>query len=202
MQSVLIGIAGPSGAGKSELARQLEGRLPGTSSLVSLDSYYLPLTHLSIEERTRVNFDDPAALDWSLIRADVRRLASGRAIEEPVYLFDQHTRAAEARIVEPADFVIIEGLFILHDPLVREALDATIFVEAPGDVCLSRRLARDVVERGRSPESVMAQYAATVRPMAEKYVLPTKRHADLVVSGLNPIEESIAAVKDLLRQAA
>ena len=202
MQSILIGIAGPSGAGKSELAAQLVSRLPGSSALVSLDSYYKPLSHLTLEERSKVNFDDPDSLDWEMIRADVRRLATGHPIDEPVYLFDQHTRASQSRRVDPADFIILEGLFALHDAEVRELLDARIYVGAPDEICLERRLARDVITRGRTPESVRWQYATTVRPMAELYVIPSQQYADLLVSGICPIEESLSAVRELLRQAA
>ena len=202
MEPFLIGVAGPSGAGKSELSRLMAARLPAATAFVSLDSYYRPLSHLSFEERCRCNFDHPDALDWELIRADVERLRRGEAIDEPVYLFDQHSRAAVTRRVEPAPFIILEGLFALHDECVRGLLHARIFVVAPDDVCLSRRLARDTVERGRTVESVLRQYAGTVRPMAERLVLPTREFADLVVSGVEPIESSWALCHDFLLQPA
>lgn len=202
MQPYLIGIAGPSGAGKSELARHLSHQLSDQVALVSLDSYYRPMDHLPFEERCKVNFDHPDSLDWRLIRHDVDRLTRGEAILEPVYLFDKHTRDNEMRRVQPAEYVIIEGLFALYDEHVRNLLDARIFVNAPAEICLERRIARDVVERGRTRESVLAQYEATVRPMAEQYVLPSQHHADLIVSGLNPLEQSWAAVQQLLLQAA
>ena len=202
MKPYLIGIAGPSGAGKTELARLLACRLPGGAALVSLDAYYCALAHLDFEERAHCNFDHPDALDWPLIRADVKRISQGLAIDEPVYLFDCHARSSETRRVEPAEFVIIEGLFALYDPLVREFLGASIFVNAPEEVCLDRRISRDTVERGRSRESVIEQYECTVRPMARQFVLPTQRYADLVVSGLNPLEQSWAMCRELLLQAA
>ena len=202
MQPYLIGIAGCSGAGKSELARHLSKRLDSQASLVSLDCYYLPMDHLPFEVRCRTNFDHPDSLDWNLIRHDIDRLTRGEAILEPVYLFDQHTRAKEMRRVQPAEYVIIEGLFTLHDEHVRRMLDASIFVDAPDDVCLHRRIARDTVERGRTRESVLEQYARTVRPMAEQFVRPTQDYADLIVSGENPLEMSWAAVEQLLLQAA
>lgn len=200
MKPSLIGIAGPSGAGKSELARLLAARLPEPCALVSLDSYYRALTHLPFEERVKCNFDHPDSLDWERIHGDVARISRGQAIDEPVYLFDKHSRAPETRRVEPAAFVIVEGLFALHDPAVRSLLDVGIFVEAPDEICLERRIMRDTVERGRTRASVLAQYAATVRPMAERYVRPTKRHADLVVSGVNPLEESWTLCREYLQQ--
>lgn len=202
MQPFLIGVAGPSGAGKSELSRLIASRLPGPVSVVALDSYYRPLSHLTIEERSRCNFDQPDALDWELIRTDVDALRRARPIYEPVYLFDQHSRAKVTRRIDPAPFVILEGLFALYDEHVRSALGARIFVVAPDDICLSRRVARDTVERGRTVESVLRQYAETVRPMAERFVLPTREFADVVVSGTEPLECSWGLCREFLLQAA
>jgi uridine kinase len=202
MKPFLIGVAGPSGAGKSELARLLATRLPFPSALISLDSYYRALSHLSFEERVKCNFDHPDSLDWDLIHSDVVRLAAGQPVDEPVYLFDKHARACATRRVEPAPYVIVEGLFALYDERVRALLDARIYVGAPDEVCLARRIARDTVERGRTRESVLDQYTRTVRPMAERFVIPTQRFADLIVSGLNPLEESWRMCRELLAEAA
>jgi uridine kinase len=201
MKPFIIGVAGPSGAGNSELSRLLATRLPEPSALLSLDSYYRALAHLPFEERVKCNFDHPDSLDWPLIHADLDRISRGEPIDEPIYLFDRHSRAAETRRVQAAPFVIVEGLFALYDPYVRSLLDARIFVSAPDEVCLARRISRDTLERGRTRESVLEQYARTVRPMAERFVLPTERFADLVVSGLNPLEESWVMCRDLLLQA-
>lgn len=197
---MLIGIAGPSGAGKSELARALTVHL-GETALISLDSYYLPLDTLSFEERCKRNFDHPDSIDWPLLLDHVRKLHHGEAIDEPVYRFDIHSRAPESRPVKPAPFTIFEGLFTLHDPEIRGLLDARVFVDAPDAICLERRMARDTVQRGRTRESVLDQYARTVRPMAERYVRPTQVQADLIVSGLEPLVSSVAAVRQLLRNA-
>ena len=200
MTPFLIGIAGPSCAGKTELASALAAWLPGHVPVVSLDSYYRPLDHLTLEERAATNFDHPDALDWELIIRDTARLAGGERIDEPVNLFDRHTRASHARGVEAAPYMIVEGLFTFHREEVRARLQAKYFVIAPMDVCLARRRRRDVAERGRTPESVDKQFNDTVRPMAEQFVLPTRAYADLVLSGEMPMEESTAMARNHLRE--
>ena len=202
MKPFLIGIAGPSCAGKTELSRALAAWLPGGVPVVSFDSYYKPLDHLTLDERAATNFDHPDALDWPLIIRDVERLAAGEAIDEPVYLFDTHTRARQARRVEPARFTILEGLFALYREEVRALLNAKYFVMAPMDLCLERRRRRDVAERGRTPESVDLQFHETVQPMAEQYVIPTQSHASLVLSGVIPVEESMVQVRSHLYRIA
>ena len=198
MRPFLIGIAGPSCSGKTEIARALGRTLPAETITVSLDSYYLPLDHLALAERTRANFDHPDSLDWPLIIQHVAQLARGETIEEPVYLFDEYTRAAQSRRVRPARFVIVEGLLALHHEQVRERLTVKLFVSTPDELCFARRKQRDVAERGRTLESVERQYRATVRPMAAEFVLPTRRWADLVVSGEQHLERSLEQVHEHL----
>jgi uridine kinase len=202
MTPFLIGVAGPSGAGKSELSRLLAARLPGPASLISLDSYYQPFADLAFDERTRINFDHPSALDWDLVQAHLELLRCGEAIDEPGYSFERYSRATETRRVEPTPYVIVEGLFALYDRRIRALYDARIFVSAPDELCLTRRLARDTVERGRTPQSVFEQYETTVRPMAERFVLPTEQFADLVVSGSDSLEHLWSLCRDLLLQPA
>ena len=198
MKPFLIGIAGPSCSGKTELSRSLAKWLPGGAPVVTLDSYYHPLDHLPLEERAKINFDHPDALDWNRIEADVQQLAAGNPIYEPIYLFDKHTRSADAQLVDPKRFVIVEGLFVLHSKVIRDLLSDKFFVSTPDDECYSRRLLRDTVERGRTEESICSQYNATVRPMAEAYVIPTMKFADLVVVGNQPMAHSIEMVKEHL----
>lgn len=195
---MLIGIAGPSCAGKSELARSLARRL--SAQILSLDCYYRDLAHLPFEQRCRANFDVPEALDEQLLIRQVAQLAEGRQIARPIYDFARHVRAPGVEIVVPGCFLILEGLFALHWEEIRRRLDLKIFVEAPDQVCLRRRLERDVRERGRTPESVMEQYERTVRPMAERYILPARAYADLVLSGVAPLEQSLDAVLGVLRR--
>ncbi len=200
MRPHIIGIAGPSSSGKTELARQLAMRLPGTS-IVSLDSYYRAIGHLPLEERAKTNFDHPDALDWELLHEHLSDLAAGRPFEEPVYSFAEHTRLPGTRMIQPHEYVIVEGLFVFYWPELRGILDTKVFVQTDPDVCFQRRLARDTVERGRTPESVREQYAKTVMPGAEWFVYPTRKHADLVVSGEEPLDRSTAAVMAALHKA-
>ncbi len=199
MKPFLIGIAGRSGAGKSEIARQLAAWLPGGTEVVSLDSYYHAMDHMPVAERELVNFDHPNSLDWPLIVDHVEALTRGEMISEPIYIFATHTRAPEKRTVMPSRYVIFEGLFTLHDAEVRARLDAKIFIETPDDVCFDRRKTRDIVERGRTIESIKRQYCTTVRPMAEAYVSPSSQHADLVLRGDIPLAETVAIVKAFLQ---
>ena len=200
MSAHIIGIAGPSSSGKSELARQLVQRLPGTS-IVSLDSYYRGMEEIPLLERKKVNFDHPDSLDWELLHEHLVAIASGRAFEEPVYSFADYARTEETRRIQPTEFLIVEGLFVLYWPELRKMLDTKVFVQTDPGVCFQRRLTRDVAERGRTPESVREQYERTVRPSAEWFVYPTEKFADLTVSGEEPFERSTTAVIAALRRA-
>ena len=197
----LIGIAGPSSSGKSELARQLVRCLPGTS-IVALDSYYRGMEEIPLEARKKVNFDRPDALDWELLHRHLLALAAGRAFEEPIYSFADYARTSRTRRIEPSEFAIVEGLFVLYWPELRAALDTKVYVETDEVLRFERRLARDVVERGRTPESVREQYERTVRPSSEWFVYPTRKFADIVVSGEAGFAESTTAVLKALGRAS
>jgi uridine kinase len=188
----MIAVAGPSCAGKTETARAVAKLL--NAQVIAIDSYYFNLDHLTYEERCKFNFDEPAALDENLLEQQLASLAMGNAIDTPVYDFRRHTRSSETLRVEPAPFVVIEGLFVLHWNKVRELCRTTVYVDAPDDVCLERRKKRDICERGRTVESVLKQYDDTVRPMAAKYVWPSKGSAGLVVSGTETLEHCAAQV--------
>jgi uridine kinase len=199
-QSYLIGIAGPSGAGKSFLARHLSERLQ--APVLPIDQYYHDLSHLSLEERARVNFDDPAALDCELLVSQVEHLRNGRTVEIPTYDYGPHTRTGVTQLLRPTQFVIVEGLFALYWPKLRFLLDTRVYVDMTDDVCLQRRQERDVRERGRTRESVVEQFRTTVAPMGERYVLPAKMYADVVVFGAGPISEEVDRVLEHVRQNA
>lgn len=193
----LIGIAGFSGSGKTTVARALASEVPAT--IFSLDAYYFDYPHLSFEERCALNFDHPDTLDAALIADHLRALSERRAITRPVYDFPTHRRAAHTEM-EPNDFIIVEGLFTLHWPAVRELFGTKVYMEATHDVCLPRREKRDREERGRSPESVHAQYFATVRPMADQFILPSREHADLVIECTGQTQQAVRTILDHVRR--
>jgi uridine kinase len=190
----LVGIAGPSGSGKSAVAQALCQRLPGAAGILPVDAYYRDLGALAPADRASVNFDHPEAIDHERLVGDLGRLAGGEAVARPVYRFATHTRAPETARVEPTPFSVVEGILTLHWEAIRRLLHTAVFVDLADEACLARRLARDVAERGRTAEAVRAQYAETVRPMRERYVMPTRRFADLVVSGAAPLDESVGRI--------
>ena len=186
----LIGIAGPSGSGKTQLAHALCQRLGETTGVIALDSYY----RNPDPARPRRNFDHPTALDARLLTRHLRLLASGRSIERPVYDFRVHRRLSTAVRVEPAPFVVVEGLLTLYWPELRRLLRTRIYLRADDGLCLSRRVERDTRERGRTEASVRHQWRSTVRPMCGRYVEPTAAHADAVFDGSRPLDEIVDAV--------
>jgi uridine kinase len=194
----LVGIAGPSCAGKTEIARRLADRL--AAPILSLDCYYRDMAQLPLDERSRSNFDVPSALDEELLTRQLSQLARGEEVRIPVYDFTCHLRTEKVRPLRAAGWVIVEGLFTLHWREVRRLLGVKLFVAASDETCLRRRIERDVRERGRTVESVIEQYRATVGPMAGRYVLPTLRFADLVLDGEGSIEESLAAALECIRR--
>jgi uridine kinase len=193
MRPKIIGIAGPSSSGKTELARQLVRALPGTA-IVSLDSYYRSMDEIPLAERKHVNWDHPDALDWELLHEHLQAMAAGRAFEEPIYSFADYARTTKTRRIEPSEFVIVEGLFVLYWPELRSMIDTRVYVQTAPEVCFQRRLMRDVAERGRTPESVREQYERTVQPGAEWFVYPTAKYAGLIVSGEEPLARSTSMV--------
>jgi uridine kinase len=160
----LIGITGPSGSGKSTLARQLARTLPGQAAVLPIDCYYRDLSSMSPAARAHHNFDSPDAIDAPLLREHVRSLAAGRAVDVPVYDFNTHTRRVRTERLSPGSWVIIEGLFALHWADIRDLYTTRVFIDADDLLCLSRRLARDISERGRTQQEILAQYAEAVRP--------------------------------------
>ncbi len=192
----LIGIAGPSCAGKTEVAVRLARALD--APVVALDRYYRDLAHLPLDQRARANFDTPESLDSELLISHIQLLSVAEEAAIPVYDFTRHVRTQAVDRVRAGDFLVIEGLFSLYWEQLRRLLALKVFVAADDSICLGRRLERDIRERGRSRESVLEQYRCTVRPMAEKHVLPARAFADLVLDGTQPVEESVAAVLKLL----
>ena len=178
---LVIGIAGGSGSGKTTLMKRLVERFGNNVSVLSHDNYYKRHDELSFEERAILNYDEPGALDTSLMVYQLDQLRHGVAIDCPVYDFAQHNRSDETIHVEPEKVIIVECIMIFVDPDLRSLMDIKIFVDTDADIRLCRRIKRDVTKRGRSLESVITQYKQTVKPMHEMYVEPSKKFADLVV---------------------
>jgi uridine kinase len=190
----IVAIAGCSGAGKSVLARAIDAAV-GKCSVIEMDSYYWPQTELSVEERAITNYDHPDSLDWLLLEQHLEALRRGETAEIPEYDFTQHTRKVTTTAVEPRGIVLVEGILALHRAEIRVLADVRVYVDAAADACYVRRIARDTAERGRTEESVIEQYYATVLPMSAKYVLPSRAHADLVVSGERPVGQAVEAIR-------
>ena len=178
---LVIGIAGGTGSGKTTLINNLIQRFGDVVTVLSHDNYYRRLDHLTFEERTKINYDEPAALETDLMSRHLDELRRGNAIDCPIYDFTQHNRSEDTMRVIPRQVIIVEGILIFENKELRDLMDIKIFVDTDADVRLCRRIKRDVNKRGRSLESVLTQYQTTVKPMHEKYVEPSKKYADLVV---------------------
>jgi len=197
---VVIGIGGCSGSGKTTLARELATQLDAT--LFPLDLYYRDLSQFPLDSRHKQNFDHPDSLESELIIEHVRALAAGKPIQRPVYDFKRHSRVADAfDQVVPAAVIIVEGILALHYDELVSLYDFSIYVNAPNEICLKRRIYRDMLERGRTEESVREQFEATARPMAEKYVLPSATRATVTVEGTDALDWSIEQVLRKFRRA-
>ena len=200
----LIGVAGGTCSGKTTISEKL-AELAGDEnvSLIKLDSYYVARTHQALEERALSNYDHPDAFDWALLNDHLAALSAGATVPVPVYDYALHTRSADVRMVRPSRIVVVEGILVLYDPPLRDRFDLKVFVDTDADIRLIRRLARDVAERGRTPESIVAQYLATVRPSHEQFIEPSKRHADVILpdGGMNEpaLDVLLARVRELVR---
>ncbi len=178
---LVIGIAGGTGSGKTTLMNKIVERFGQDVTVLSHDNYYRRRDELSYEERTHINYDEPAALETELMTQHLDALRRGFEIDCPVYDFTQHNRSSETIRIVPRKVIIVEGILIFADEELRKLMDIKIFVDTDADIRICRRIKRDVNKRGRSLESVIAQYRDTVKPMHEKYVEPSKKFADIVV---------------------
>lgn len=190
----IIGIAGGSGSGKSTFAKSLKEAYPDQIALLNCDNYYRPHDDMSLEQRQTLNYDAPEAIEFSLMTQHLKELKEGKTINCPVYDFSLHTRSDQVLPIEPKPFILIDGILLLSNPALRSMLDLKIFVETDADERILRRARRDVIERGRTIESVMEQYLTTVKPMHNLYVEPSKIYADFILNGgINP--KAIEVVK-------
>ena len=178
---LVIGIAGGTGSGKTTLMKNIINRFGDVVTVLSHDNYYHRHDELTYEERCKINYDEPAALETDLMAYHLDLLRQGQPIECPVYDFTQHNRSDETITVVPKSVIIVEGILIFENEPLRDLMDIKIFVDTDADVRLCRRIKRDVNKRGRTLESVLIQYQETVKPMHEKYVEPSKKYADIVV---------------------
>ncbi len=178
----ILAIAGGTGSGKTTVAHRLADELgPSHFGLVKLDSYYRARGDLTVDERAAINYDHPDAFDWPLLRDQLRSLLDGQAVDVPEYDFAAHNRADSFVKVAPARVVCVEGILVLYEAELRSLFDLRVYVDTDADVRFIRRLQRDVAERGRTAQSVIEQYLSTVRPMHERFVEPTKRHAHVII---------------------
>ena len=181
MDTMIIGIAGGTGSGKTTLTKRLKERFGDDVSVVYHDNYYKALDDLTYEQRCSVNYDHPDAFDTALMIEHIRALREGKAVHCPTYDYTVHNRAEATLEVLPTKVILVEGILIFQDPVLRDLMDIKIFVDTDADVRILRRITRDVEERGRSLESVVNQYLTTVKPMHEQFVEPSKRYADIIV---------------------
>ncbi|HOJ58950.1 MAG TPA: uridine kinase [bacterium] len=198
----LIGVVGPSASGKSTLVQAFLASLAWPASHLSLDFYYRDLSYLPLHERARINFDCPTALEIDLVINHLSQLAAGRPVLAPVYDFRTHTRIG-TQVIQPKQLVVVEGLLLLAIDSLRPFFNLAVYLDTPADLCLLRRIHRDMEERNRTLNEITNQYVSTVRPMMEHYVLPSKSYADLILDGRRPVaglvEELRQAVGPLLR---
>ena len=198
----VIGVAGGSGSGKSTVCEAIVDRIgPEHVALIAHDAYYRHRPEISYEERTKVNYDHPDSLETELLLIHLESLAAGETIQHPLYDFSRHLRRSRTVPISPRPVILIEGILTLVDPDLRGVLDLRVFVDTDADLRVLRRVERDMRERGRSFESIVAQYQATVKPMHEKFVEPSKRHADLIIpEGYNrqAVGALVARIREVL----
>lgn len=197
-RGMLIGIAGGSGSGKTLVAKNIYSELGSDKVVLILqDSYYKDLSHVLPDQRHKQNFDHPNALDTELLAAHIEDLLAGKTIEQPVYNFVTHTRTQETNSIGPHDIIVLDGILILENEALRELMDIKVYVDTDADIRIIRRLRRDILERGRSMESVIKQYEKSVRPMHLQFVEPSKRYADIIVpeGGYNKVAIDLIKTK-------
>jgi uridine kinase len=179
---LIIGIAGGTGCGKTTVVNTLIDQLPeGEVVVISQDSYYKDTSHLTYNDRVKINFDHPRSIDFELLVAHLKELKKGNSIEQPVYSFVKHNRTGDSILTKPRKVIIVEGILILTNPEIRELFDIKIFVHADSDERLIRRLKRDIAERGRDIDEVLTRYQTTLKPMHEQFIEPMKEYADIII---------------------
>jgi uridine kinase len=206
VRPVIIGIAGGTGSGKTTVATIVKSRFEEENVIIiHHDSYYRDRGGISPEEREKANYDHPSAFENTLLARHLKQLMGRRPIEMPVYDYSSHTRLSETRTVRPAQIILLEGILVLEDELLRSLMDIKIYIDADSDERFIRRLLRDMKERKRTADSVIEQYIRTVRPMHLQFVEPSKRYADIIIpeGGHNAvaIDLLVTKISDILRNS-
>lgn len=197
-KSIIIGVTGGSGSGKTSVSNKILKHFGNMNvMLLQQDYYYKDQSHLTFEERLNTNYDHPLAFDTELFYQHINDLLEGKSIEKPVYDYAKHTRSDEVVIEHSREVIIIEGILILEDKRLRDLMDIKVYVDTDDDIRLARRIQRDVIERGRSVESVIDQYVNVVKPMFHQFIEPTKRYADIIVpeGGYNQVAIDLLTTK-------
>jgi uridine kinase len=198
---LVIGIAGGTGSGKTTVVHQIMNELPSTEvGVISQDSYYKETNNLTYEERTKINFDHPRAIDFELLIAHLKDLKAGKIIEQPIYSFITHNRTEDTISTHPRKVVIVEGILIFTNPEIRDLFDIKVFVHADSDERLIRRLKRDIAERGRDMEEVLTRYQTTLKPMHDQFIEPTKAFADIIIPNDKYNTVAIDVVRAVINQ--
>lgn len=197
---IVIGIAGGTGSGKSTVVRKIIESLPKDEvAVLPQDCYYNDNHHIPLETRLKMNYDEPAAIEWTLLAHHIDELKAGRSIEMPTYDFLTCSRLQETVHVEPREVVVVEGILVLSDKELRDRMDVKVFVDADADERLIRVIHRDCIERGRTPKMVIDRYQETLKPMHELHIEPTKRYADLIIPQGGNNDVAIKLLTDYIR---
>lgn len=179
---LVIGIAGGTGSGKTTVVRKImEALPPGEVSVIPQDCYYKDNAHIPLEERLKMNYDEPASIEWTLLTKHLQELKEGKTVQMPTYDFITCSRLKETIMLRPTEVVVVEGILVLTDKTLRDMTDVKVFVDAEADERLIRVISRDCIERNRTPQMVIDRYRETLKPMHELYIEPSKRYADLIV---------------------
>ena len=198
---LVIGIAGGTGSGKTTVVNQIIQELPeGEVCVISQDSYYKDTSHLLFDERTKINFDHPKAIDFDLLVAHLKELKKGNAIEQPIYSFVEHNRTKETITMFPKKVIIVEGILILTHTDIRELFDIKLYVHADSDERLIRRLRRDMSERGRDLDEVINRYQNTLKPMHQQFIEPTKEFADIIIPNNRYNTVAVDLIRKIINQ--
>ncbi|MCB0382245.1 MAG: uridine kinase [Psychroserpens sp.] len=198
---LIIGIAGGTGCGKTTVVNQILNELPeGEVGIISQDSYYKDTSHLSYDERVKINFDHPRSIDFELLESHLKELRKGNAIEQPVYSFVKHNRTGDTIKTLPRKVMIVEGILILTHPELRDMFDIKIFVHADSDERLIRRLKRDITERGRDIDEVLSRYQNTLKPMHQQFIEPMKEYADIIIPNNKYNTVAVDIVKTIINE--